>query len=348
MKNFKICVDKFEKMVKDKKIIFFDSFEFENIILHYLDNGKLGLAKKALSISLNQYPFNSNLSLLQAEIYIHEDKFNDSIELIDSLLNIEKNNSDALVLKANVLSKMKKHKEAINILKNIVNKIEDKKEIYNQIGLEFLFLEKYEISISYFEKSLCYDKNDNSIIYNIIYCFEKNRKSKGLFNFLKQYLEKNPFSELAWYKLGNEYKKLKKYEMALAAFDFSIISDENFNKAYVVKGLLLEKLFRYDDAIKNYEEMINHCSESSNLLFRIAVCFEKKHFYENSIKFYHKCIDIDPKMHEAYFRIGMFYYKRERFEKALKFIEKAINLKQDKSTYWKMYLKCFSLNSINC
>ena len=135
---------------------------------------------------------------------------------------------------------MKKHKEAINILKNIVNKIEDKKEIYNQIGLEFLFLEKYEISISYFEKSLCYDKNDNSIIYNIIYCFEKNRKSKGLFNFLKQYLEKNPFSELAWYKLGNEYKKLKKYEMALAAFDFSIISDENFNRHMLLRDYYLK------------------------------------------------------------------------------------------------------------
>ena len=86
MKNFKICVDKFEKMVKDKKIIFFDSFEFENIILHYLDNGKLGLAKKALSISLNQYPFNSNLASLLLIISISDCNLEKSAESIDGAI----------------------------------------------------------------------------------------------------------------------------------------------------------------------------------------------------------------------------------------------------------------------
>jgi hypothetical protein len=38
---------KFESMLKTNKVLFFDSEEFEEIILHYLDMGKAALAKKS-------------------------------------------------------------------------------------------------------------------------------------------------------------------------------------------------------------------------------------------------------------------------------------------------------------
>ena len=50
MKKFDDPLLRFEKMVKEKNIIFFDAFEFENIISHYLDCGNHFLAKKALKL----------------------------------------------------------------------------------------------------------------------------------------------------------------------------------------------------------------------------------------------------------------------------------------------------------
>jgi hypothetical protein len=45
-------------MLKTNKVLFFDSEEFEEIILHYLDMGKAALAKKHLNLhwinTLNQ------------------------------------------------------------------------------------------------------------------------------------------------------------------------------------------------------------------------------------------------------------------------------------------------------
>jgi hypothetical protein len=46
---------KFESMLKTNKVLFFDSEEFEEIILHYLDMGKAALAKKALKLALDQH-----------------------------------------------------------------------------------------------------------------------------------------------------------------------------------------------------------------------------------------------------------------------------------------------------
>ena len=70
--NFSII--KFEKMVKENTVLFFDSVEFENIISYYLDTGKLSLAKKALKLSLSQHPANTNLSLYQIEIFIFKSR----------------------------------------------------------------------------------------------------------------------------------------------------------------------------------------------------------------------------------------------------------------------------------
>ena len=46
-----LSLSKFESMLKTNKVLFFDSEEFEEIILHYLDMGKASLAKKALKES---------------------------------------------------------------------------------------------------------------------------------------------------------------------------------------------------------------------------------------------------------------------------------------------------------
>lgn len=44
--NREFSLSKFESMLKTNSILFFDSNEFENIIHHYLENGKIALAKR--------------------------------------------------------------------------------------------------------------------------------------------------------------------------------------------------------------------------------------------------------------------------------------------------------------
>ena len=113
-------VSKFEKMVKENTVLFFDSLEFENIISYYIDTGTLAYAKKALKLSLSQHPSNTNLSLFEIEIFIQEDKLDSALDLVNSILMIENNNHAAIILKSSILSKQKKHNEFLkkNLKKN--------------------------------------------------------------------------------------------------------------------------------------------------------------------------------------------------------------------------------------
>ena len=60
-----LSLSKFESMLKTNKVFFFDSEEFEEIILHYMDTGRLNLAKKALKLALEQHPKSTGLKLTE-------------------------------------------------------------------------------------------------------------------------------------------------------------------------------------------------------------------------------------------------------------------------------------------
>ena len=100
-----MSLTKFESMLKTNNVLFFDSNEFENIIHHYLENGKVSLAKKAIKLGLQQHPTSTNLRLFKIEILVIANKFEDANELLDELYILEPNNDEIYIQKANVLSK---------------------------------------------------------------------------------------------------------------------------------------------------------------------------------------------------------------------------------------------------
>ena len=85
--NFSLS--KFESMLKTNKVFFFDSEEFEEIILHYMDTGRMNLAKKALKLGLEQHPKSTGLKLVQVETLIFEDKLDIAEKLLNELYAIE-------------------------------------------------------------------------------------------------------------------------------------------------------------------------------------------------------------------------------------------------------------------
>src|SRR5690554_95279 len=111
--NNNISLTKFESMLKTNHILFFDSEEFENIIHHYLTLGKISLAKKAIKLSLQQHPDSINLKLFKVEVLVFEDKLSEADALLNELHDLEPNNEEIYIQKANIFSKKDNHKKAI-------------------------------------------------------------------------------------------------------------------------------------------------------------------------------------------------------------------------------------------
>ena len=136
--DYSLSLSKFESMLKTNKVFFFDSEEFEEIILHYLDMGKANLAKKALKLALDQHPKSTVLKLVQVEMLVYDDKLDLAEKMLNELYAIEPTNEEIYIQKANIWSKRDQHDKAVEQLKIALKYTDDYADVYNLIGMEYL------------------------------------------------------------------------------------------------------------------------------------------------------------------------------------------------------------------
>lgn len=337
--NNNFSLSRFESMLKTNNVLFFDSEEFENIIHHYLENGKIALAKKAVKLGLEQHPSSTNLKLFQVEMFIFENELDTADELLDALYVIEQSNEEIYIQKANILSRRDEHKKAIQLLEMALEITDDETDVFSLIGMEYLFLEDFENAKHYFIKCLDDDEMDYSALYNIIYCFEYLEQHEAAIDYLNEFLNKNPYCEVAWHQIGKQYFSLKQYKKALAAYDFAIISDDSFIGAYLEKGKVLEKMKNYNEAIESYAITLGLDDPTSFALLRIGKCHEKLGNEELALQFYTRCVEEDSLLDKGWIAITDFYFKGKDYQKALYYIDKAINIDSENVLYWKRYAK---------
>ncbi len=312
--NNKASLSRFESMLKTNSVFFFDADEFEEIIHYYLESGKIALAKKATKLGLEQHPSSINLKLFQVEMLVFENQLNQAEELLDNLSLLEKSNEEIFIQKANIYSRKHNHKKAILYLKQALDITSDPPDVLSLIGMEYLFLEDYENAKWYFMECLEEEEEDISALYNVIYCFEYLNQNQEAIDYLNDYLNKNPYNEVAWHQVGKQYYQLKEFKKALAAFDFAIISDDTFIGAYLEKGKVLEKLKRYTEAIESYTVTLGLDDPTSFALLRIGRCYEKLGSSELALQFYLKCVEEDGLLDKGWIAITDFYIKNKNYK----------------------------------
>ena len=334
-----ISLTRFESMLKTNDVLFFDSEEFENIANHYIESGKIALARKAVKLGLAQHPTSSNLRLFKAELFIFENKFAQAEAILTELHELEPHNEEVFIQKANIYSKQDDHSKAIYLLEQAVDLTDDPADVYSLIGMEYLFLEDFQNAKFNFMKCLEVDDQDYSALYNVIYCFDFLEQHQEAIDYLNMFLNKNPYCEVAWHQVGKQYFDLKEYDKALSAYDFAIISDDRFVGAYLEKGKVLEKLGRFNEALENYQITLELEDPTSFALLRMGKCYDKLGSDELAIKHFERCVHEDPLLDNGWIAITDFYKKRLDFQKALYFINKAIHIDSENVLYWKRYAK---------
>ena len=335
-------ITKFESMLKTDDVYFFDAEDFEDIIHHYLNNGKISLAKKAIKIGLQQHPDAMDLKLLDVEVLVFENNLEVAEKILDKLQLLDGTNEEIYIQRANIYSKKDNHEAAIVLLKKALELTEDSFDIYALLGMEYLFMDDFEKAKIHFMKCVSFDEQDYSSLYNVIYCFEFLEDYEGAIQYLNDYLERNPYCQVAWHQLGKQYLSIKMYEEALAAFDFAIISDDTFIGAYFEKGKVLEKMGKYNEAIENYETTIKIDDPTSHAYLRIGKCHEKLKNDDLAKFYYYQTVHEDPLLDKGWLAITDFYFKKKNYDRALYYVNKAINIDGENAKYWK---KCARIHA---
>jgi tetratricopeptide (TPR) repeat protein len=333
----KLSLSKFESMLKTNKVFFFDSEEFEDIVLHYMDTGRTNLAKKALRLGLEQHPKSTGLKLVHVELLIYDDKIEQAEKILNEIALLEPTNEEVFIQRANICSKRDQHEKAIEHLRIALRYTDDEADVYSMIGMEYLFMDNLELAKENFILCLDNDEEDYSALYNVVYCFDFLDQNQEAIVYLENFIEKNPYSEVAWHQLGRQFYAIKNYEKAVWAFDYACLIDEGFLGAFLEKAKSLEKLQHYQEAIDCYLITIELDDPTSFAYLRIGKCYEKLGNSEQALNFYLKTVHEDPLLDKAWLAITDFYIKQKDFQKSLYYVNKAIGIDGENPLYWKRY-----------
>ena len=273
---------------------------------------------------------------------VFENNLDKAEQLLDKLQIIDSANEEIYVQRANIYSKKDNHEAAVALLQKALELAEDSYDIHSLLGMEYLFMDDFKLARKSFMKCVDFDQQDYSSLYNVIYCFEFLEDYEGAIVYLNDYLERNPYSEVAWHQLGKQYFSKRMFNEALTAFDFAIISDDTFIGAYFEKGKVLEKLGKFNEAIENYETTIKIEDPTSHAYLRIGKCYERLCNDEMAKYYYYQTVHEDPLLDKGWLAITDFYFNKGNYEKALYYINKALNIDGENPTYWK---KCARINT---
>lgn len=332
-----MSLSKFESMLKTNSVYFFDSIEFEEIIQHYLDNGKHSLANKAVKLGLEQHPTSIVLKLLKVELLIFEDKLQNANALINEIEAVAPNNEELLIQKAIILSKNDKHVEAILTLNQILAITDDPADIWSMVGMEYLYLDDFENARLNFANCIDVDFEDYSSLYNVVYCFDMENNHEEAIHFLTNYIDTNPYCEVAWHQLGRQYFVLNKFKEALRAFDYAVVIDESFIGGYLEKAKTLEELERFEEAIQNYLITLELDDPTAFVYVRVGECYQKLGDLETATKYFKKAVHEDPLLDKAWLLLTNLFQEEREYQKALYYITKALHIDDSNPMYWRKY-----------
>lgn len=331
----KELINRFEEALKNKRMVFFDSNEFDEIILYYLDILDLEYAKKAIKEAYLQHPKNIDIKIRELEYKLVNNDLKEAEELIEELNHYHIKSLGFFICKGVYWSLKGFYKKAIYFFNEALQFDEDKDFVHNCIANEYFDNKNYELALYHYKTALDYYLEDEFAFFNAVNCYRFMYKNNECIQFILEYINKNPYSDPAWFTLGEMYFDLGNYDKAIYAFDYVTVINPKSIYGYYQKALSYEMLGNWEHAIEVYKDSIEYDDIPSQAYYKIAKCYLSLNQNHSALRYFFRSIHCDPQFDKSWSEIALFYESKSNFDEALFFLKKALNIDYDNTQYLK-------------
>lgn len=247
----------------------------------------------------------------------------DAEEKLKKVLDINPENSDALVLLGKIYfdkSEFEKSKEIFNSFdKNV-----DNPEILNYLGLFALEDMKFVDAIKYFSKASNADKKNPKYYYNLGNAYFYNGWIKEATASYLQAIRLNPDNFDYRYSLAYLYYETKNFEKAQNEIDYILECDENHIQAHVLNALLKFQRKDYLGAKSELETNLRNGSDDNFTLISLAKVYSELQMYDKSEFLLKKVIDRIPFSLNYKCKLAEVYIAEKKYDEALNIVNEII------------------------
>lgn len=322
-------------MVENNEEYYFETEEYEEIIIHYLELGDISYAEMATNYGLKLHPASLELKTKKFEVLLELENYPQAKELMTELKESSMESTDFLVCCAKYYSNLGNPRKSIEYCEKALELEEEENFLHNFIADEFVNLEDPFSALKHYKLALNFDPQDEYSLENVMLCYNQLNKGDEAIEFLNSYLDKFPFSETAWYEYGQYYFNKKNYEQAIKGFDYLLAINSQSVGVYANKAACYEAMQEWDKAIEVYEEMLELEYTKAFTFYKIGLCYKENKQLIPALNAFQKSLREDPQFYLAMMEQSYIYEEMGSMKEALHFAKEAISLNENNLEYQK-------------
>jgi tetratricopeptide (TPR) repeat protein len=328
-------VQRFEAMIENNDEFYFETEEYEEIIIHYLEMGDISFADMATKYGLKIHPNSIDLKVKQFEVFLELEKYAEAKNLMAELKESCMEKTDFLVCCAKYYSNLGNPRRSIEYCEFALELGEEENFLHNFIADEYVNLEDPFKALKHYKLALKFDPQDEYSLENIMFCYNQLKRGDEAIEFLNGYLDKYAFSETAWYEYGQFYFNKKNYEEAIRGFDYLLAINSQSVGVYANKAACFEAMGEWLKAIGVYEEMLALEYTKSFTFYKIGLCYKENKQPVLALNFFQKSLRDDPQFYMSMIEQSFIYEEMGSMKEALHFAKEAVSLNDTNMEYQK-------------
>ncbi len=130
----------------------------------------------------------------------------------------------------------------------------------------------------------------------------------------------------AYYNRGNAYEQRGRYDQAIKDYNEVIYLDPGHGPAYVNRANAYQGKGDYDQAIQDYDEIIYRSPDFVPAYYNRGNAYQRKGELDQAIRDYDKVIDLEPSYGPGYINRANAYQAKGQYDRAIKDYDRAIRL----------------------
>ncbi|MCK5708083.1 MAG: tetratricopeptide repeat protein [Candidatus Aureabacteria bacterium] len=162
-------------------------------------------------------------------------------------------------------------------------------------------------------KETIISKLSSNLFFKEYFVRVKQKETKQTISDYNNSLKLNPKNAELYYKRGDAFFELGKYDDALKDYSKAIKLKPNYTDAYFSRGIIYNRRKMYKEAVLEYKKVIKIDPNYIKAYYNIGSIFSvEMPNYKEAIFNSNKVIELNPKMSGAYYHLGLVYLKLEK------------------------------------
>ncbi len=330
-------IRRFENMLKDNRVEYFDVNEFVDIIDYYVDFYQSSQASKAIDMALKFHPYSTEILIKKAQSLLLKNDLNKALEVIKLARSLEETNPEVYICWGVYYLKRGQQSQAKKQFSTAIELAEQDEifDVYLVIARAYKSENNLQQAIIYIVELLEKEPGNPELVFELANCYHESGDYDEEIKLYDDVLASDPFEELIWYQKGDAHWELGEIGKAIESFEFAIAIDPRFTLPVVDLADLYIEQGMYQKAIDVLTEYIRYDSELATVYCFLAECYLKLGDYNKSLETYEKALAIDPEYGATWFGIGEVYYNEHQYHESYLYFRKALKLNPTNGAYWR-------------